>query len=497
MASYSKRLIEGTFFVTISSIIIAILGYLLRLVLARNLSVEEYGLVYAIISLVTLFSIFVGFTFPPVVLVKYISEFKAKGETEKIKKLIKIIYTLHFISALIVGLIFIIFSKIISKNYLGAEKYYILIILYSLFFIITPLFSLLKEIFRGFQKINYYTLANISQPFFLLVFTFILISLGYGINSIFIAYILSAFFSLIIFYSIFVKKVFHLKNLFTLSFDKTSMKKLSTFAFPLFLVALFDIVYGRLDSILLSKFASLRDVGLYNAAYPTVSSIWGIVSSVVVFLIPLISEISAKQEYDKLKFTINMLYKYALILVLPITTILFLFSEPILNILFGSGYTAAATALKILSVGIIMQVLIRINNAVFIGQANTKVMVKFLMVGSITNILLNIILIPVLGLNGAAIAMVSSFLVMLLMSMVLLRRQFKIRWNISVYAKILLLNLLFYGFVLILKNYINNILLLVLLVLIISVVYLTLVLFLGIVKIDEINNYAPFFRNKK
>ncbi|MBS3172184.1 flippase [Candidatus Woesearchaeota archaeon] len=497
MAGYSKRIVEGAFFVTISSIIIAILGYLLRLVLARNLSVEEYGLVYAIISLVTIFSIFVGFTVPPVSLVKYISEFKTKGETEKIKKLIRIIYTFHFVSAFLIGSIFIIFSKTISKGYLGSEKYFILIILYSIFFIIVPLFSLLKDIFRGFQKINYYTWANISQPFFLLIFTLLFVSLDYGISSVFIAYILSAFSSLIIFYFIFIKKVFNLKNLFTLNFDKSLIKNISGFAFPLFLVALFDIVYGRLDSILLSKLASLKDVGLYNAAYPTVSSIWGIVSSVVVFLIPIISEISAKEEYNKIRLTVNTLYKYALVLVLPIMTFIFLFSESVLNILFGNEYIAAATALKILSLGIIMQVLIRINNAVFIGNANTKIMVKFLMVGSILNIFLNLLLIPIMGLNGAAIAMVSSFFVMLSISMVFLKKQFKLKWDILIYIKIILLNILVYFLILFLKSYINNPILLLILIVIVGLTYMLSILYLNIIKIDEIKRYIPFFKNKR
>lgn len=486
MASYSKRLVEGTVFVTISSIIIAILGYLLRLVLARNLSVEEYGLVYAIISLVTLFSIFVGFAVPPVSLVKYISEFKTKNEPEKIKKLINIIYTLHFVSAMIIGLIFIIFSKGISKNYLGSENYSNLIVLYSIFFIILPLFALLKEIFRGFQKIKYFALANISQSFFLLMFTFLFISLGYGIKSVFIAHILSVIFSLIIFYSIFIKKVFHLSNPFSFSLDRSLMKKLSVFAFPIFLTSLFDIVYGRLDSILLSKFASLSEVGLYNAAYPTVSSAWGILSSVIIFLVPIISEISAKKEYDKIRLAVNTLYKYAFMIVLPITIIVFLFSETILNILFGSEYVAAAFALKILSLGILMQVLIKINNAVFIGSANTKVMMKFLIVGSIVNIILNVVLIPRLGITGAAIALVSSFFVILLISIIALNKQFNLKWDTNLYSKLILSNIFLFVTLYLVRQNFDGLFIVFILLIIIFLIYFGILRLFGLINVDEL-----------
>ena len=50
MTNYTKFAIKGATTVLILSAIGAFLGYLVRLVLARNLSVEEYGLFYSVFA---------------------------------------------------------------------------------------------------------------------------------------------------------------------------------------------------------------------------------------------------------------------------------------------------------------------------------------------------------------------------------------------------------------------------------------------------------------
>ena len=55
MVNYAKNLVKGTRFVLISTLIVAIFGYLLRILLARSFSVEEYGMIYAIIAFFGIF----------------------------------------------------------------------------------------------------------------------------------------------------------------------------------------------------------------------------------------------------------------------------------------------------------------------------------------------------------------------------------------------------------------------------------------------------------
>ena len=51
MASYTRFAVRGTLIVLVISLFAGFLGYLVRLVLARNLSVEDFGLFNAVFSL--------------------------------------------------------------------------------------------------------------------------------------------------------------------------------------------------------------------------------------------------------------------------------------------------------------------------------------------------------------------------------------------------------------------------------------------------------------
>ena len=55
--SYTKLAVRGAATVFIISIIAAFLGYLVRLILAKNLTVEQFGLFYAVFAFIALLSL--------------------------------------------------------------------------------------------------------------------------------------------------------------------------------------------------------------------------------------------------------------------------------------------------------------------------------------------------------------------------------------------------------------------------------------------------------
>ena len=81
---YAEKLAKGSLIIFAFSITTAIIGYLLRVYLARNLTVAEFGLFYAVMALVSFFwlvkDLGVGTT-----LVKFIPEFLVKKKYSEIK----------------------------------------------------------------------------------------------------------------------------------------------------------------------------------------------------------------------------------------------------------------------------------------------------------------------------------------------------------------------------------------------------------------------------
>tara|TARA_Y100000310_G_scaffold311422_2_gene357686 strand:+ start:85 stop:1575 length:1491 start_codon:yes stop_codon:yes gene_type:complete len=494
---YSKRLVKGTFLIFISGTLAALLSYLLRLFLARTFSVEEYGLIYAIVALFSFFSIFVGLGMNSS-LIRFATEFKFKKQFDKIKNSIIIIAIFQFLIALFISIIFIIFSKQIAEHYLHSKDTFVLIILFALFFILNPLFNLLKESFRVFKKIKFYSLADVLYPASILLLTLILVSVGLGLYSVFIAHIISIFFLIIFFYFLFTKKVFPKFTKLRFEFDYILTKKLFKFGFPLLMAGTFGIVYGKIDTILISLFLSLRDVGLYSAAYPTVGAMWGIASALIVVLFPLVSEMWIKKEFNKIRKGLDKLYTYSLLVVFPVTLILFLFPEVVLNVLFGEKFASASSVLRILSFAIVLQVLIKINNTFLISIDLPKYSAKYTIYGGIMNLGGNLLLIPVFGINGAAVSTLLAFCFILFCSTFKLSKSVNLRLNWFNYFKIIFAGFLLAVFISVTKRVLQtNVWLELFLVLTLGLLfYLFLIVKLKLVKIKEIKHIFKLLVSK-
>lgn len=83
-----------------------------------------------------------------------------------------------------------------------------------------------------------------------------------------------------------------------------------------------------------------------------------------------------------------------------------MFPDVVLDFLFGSRYIGAAIALQILSFGFFVHASLGPNSSILLTMGKTK----FVLVGSIINIILNAVLIPPLGIMGAAFASALSLI---------------------------------------------------------------------------------------
>jgi O-antigen/teichoic acid export membrane protein len=101
--------------------------------------------------------------------------------------------------------------------------------------------------------------------------------------------------------------------------------------------------------------------------------------------------------------------KWIVSLTLPLFLVLCLFPDAVLNLFFGPTYVAAAPALRILSFGFIISNLFGPNQSILLVMGKSKFIMWTALAGAIASVILNVVLIPPLGIVGAAITMVISF----------------------------------------------------------------------------------------
>jgi PST family polysaccharide transporter len=216
-----------------------------------------------------------------------------------------------------------------------------------------------------------------------------------------------------------VKRVF--RNI-SLGFgDLMNMRGLLVESWPFMLSTFAIMLYMRIDQVMLASVAGENEVGLYSAAL-RLSEIWyvipmAIVSTVAPSLTATRSQ-SMSQYYRRIQQLFTMLTRIAYLIALPMSVL----STPLVVFVFGSHYAGAG---PILAVHIWTAVFVYLGVATgpwIINEGLGQLQFYRTILGAITNILLNLLLIPKWGGIGAAVATLVSQAVAVYISFAFLKR---------------------------------------------------------------------------
>ena len=163
----------------------------------------------------------------------------------------------------------------------------------------------------------------------------------------------------------------------------------------------------RIDQVMLAEMAGEREVGLYSAAV-RLSEIWYVIPTIIVTsAMPSLTEARARSQelyYERLQRMCIFLTRVAYLVAVPMTFL----ANPVVHFLFGKSYEAAG---HILAVHIWTAVFVFLGVASgpwMVNEGFTKLSLYQTSIGAISNIALNLFMIPRFGALGAAWATIVS-----------------------------------------------------------------------------------------
>ena len=170
------------------------------------------------------------------------------------------------------------------------------------------------------------------------------------------------------------------------------------------------VIYMKIDQVMIGLMLSDYEVGLYSVAVKLTEVFYFLPGVIMVSLLPSLIKFKSisKEVYEKrLQKLFDFMTWFPFVLILPI----FFLSSPIVILLYGQEYAVAGSTLAI-SIWALFAVFVKVAVENYLLNENlTKVILVSSVLGAVTNILLNFILIPIYGINGAAIATVISYIV--------------------------------------------------------------------------------------
>ena len=176
-------------------------------------------------------------------------------------------------------------------------------------------------------------------------------------------------------------------------------------ALHVFVLNLTVSIYVNLDTVMLGFISGNEATGLYVASTKITKMILGIVSSLGIVLLPRLSNLYANEKIDEFKRLANKSAHFIIALSLPLTIGLIIMAPTLIYLFAGPTYYPAIRTLRILSpiiIAIALSGLVGLQILYPQGKIN-KVIISTA-IGAIVNFGLNMVLIPILAQDGAAIA---------------------------------------------------------------------------------------------
>ena len=164
----SEKFIKKWSWLYIFSFIIAPVWYIVKILLSWELSIADLGIIYWIISLVTIITAFNDFWITES-LKHFIPIYDSKKEYSKIKSLLTYSIIIQMITSMIIACIFYFWADFIALNYFDSVKASSSLKIFSLFFIWINIFQIITTFLLSVQDTFYTKLTELVRMVFVLI----------------------------------------------------------------------------------------------------------------------------------------------------------------------------------------------------------------------------------------------------------------------------------------------------------------------------------------
>jgi O-antigen/teichoic acid export membrane protein len=368
--------------------------------LARALGPEDLGKYYFAISFTTIFAIFIDLGLANV-LTREVAKWQERAG-EFLGSVLALKLPLAIIS---------LFALFISINALGYPTLVKNLVYISAISMVLDSFSMTFFSFaRGRHNLFFESIASVSFQIVVLIFGLGALYFNLGLYWLMFALAAASIFYFI--YSFSLLKI-KWKVSFKPIYNKGLIRDIVKITMPFAVFAILQRCYMYFDTVLLSRLAGDREVGLYQIAFKTVFAIQFIPLAFTASLYPAFSSYWAKNR-EQLATSFERAMNYLIIISLPVSVGIIILSDKIM-LLFKSDFSEAALPFRIAMLSLIFIFLNypvgSLLNACDRQRKNTFNMGIVL----VLSVVLNLILIPFYKAAGASITVFITNLIMFIL----------------------------------------------------------------------------------
>jgi len=306
--------------------------------------------------------------------------------------------------------------------------------MFYLIMFLTIFHGIIKQFVRGLEKIKTFVAADLIYTGSFVTFNIVfLVNLRMGLRGYFLSMVLAhlvAIIVLIIFGNVF--KYLNLK-----SFNKKLLKTMLIYSIPLIPNGLMWWVMNVSDRYMLTYFLGFDATGIYSVSYKFPSLI-----TLMNSIFFMAWQLSAMQEYGKegydnfYKNIFGVLSSFLLL----ITAVVLLILKPLMSVFVADAFYESWKYVPLLLVGTVFQAFSSFFGTNYTASKKTKGAFTTSVYGAIVNIGINLLLIPIWGIQAAAFSTMLAYLTMWLLRLFDTKKfvKIKIDWKSLIFSIVLI-----------------------------------------------------------
>lgn len=326
-------------------------------------------------------------------------------------------------TSIIFGTLFFCLSNQIAASVFRKPDWSLYIALASFFVLFNSLTQLNTQAVRGLKMIRIFALMQVFPQVFNLFFL-ILLSLLVATKNVPVYALLGSLMFTGTIGLIFMEYGFRARRQPSDVVHSLGIKKLLSISIPMLMTSAMTFVIGQTGVLVIGMFRSEAEVGYYAIAVKLATLTTFILSAINSIAAPKFSELFHSGKTDELFYIAKKSAKLIFWTSFPVLIGLIVFGKPVLSIAFGQDFKTAYPPLALLVLGQFVNAISGSTGYFMNMTGNEKTFKNIILTSAIINVLLSFILIPPMGIIGAAIAATISLILWNSVTLIYIKTKF-------------------------------------------------------------------------
>lgn len=383
-----KKVVKNASWIMTGRIIQMICAFFVSLLTARYLGPSNYGLINYGIAYTTFFYSICTLGINSILVKALVDDPEKEGET------LGTSIVLQFVSSTTSALMIIGIVSVIDQN----EPLTIVVAALCTIGLFFRVFETLRCWFQAHLMSKYSAVSSVIAYILTSIYRVVLLIRGANIKWFAVATAVDYFVIAVLLLCFYRKN-----NGMRLSYSKDRAKRLLKMSTPFILSGLMVSIYGTTDKLMLKQMLNEASVGYYSTAV-SLCNVWVFVLTAIIdSMYPVIME-SHKSNYDQYEKYNRLLYAVVFYVSIVVSILFVILGSPLIRILYGEAYLPTVNPLRVVTWYVAFSYLGVARNAWAVSENLQKYNTPIYIGAAFTNIVLNMVLIPIFNETGAALA---------------------------------------------------------------------------------------------